>query len=98
MDVMKVYYASEVTEGNQKTKFTEVLGEQPLPENTQSDESDRYGYMSRSGTPSPVSSFIEGERLPMLCAGPSTLVVYLGEHHVCHSDTSCLDYAFHSAP
>lgn len=38
---VKVYYASEVTEGNKKTTFTEELGEQPLPEDTAAGESDR---------------------------------------------------------
>eukprot|EP00904_Undaria_pinnatifida_P000745 jgi/Undpi1/10671/HiC_scaffold_29.g13120.m1 len=50
----KVYYASEVTEGNKKTTFTEELGEQPLPEDTAAGESDRFGPVDYKG-------FIDGE-------------------------------------
>lgn len=50
----KVYYASEVTEGNEKTTFNKELGEQPLPEDTTAGESDRYGPVDYSG-------FIDGE-------------------------------------
>lgn len=38
----KVYYASEVTDGNKKTTFNREMGEQPLPENTAATRSDRY--------------------------------------------------------
>lgn len=39
----KVYYASEVTEGNEKTTFNKEMGEQPLEEPESTGESDRYG-------------------------------------------------------
>lgn len=38
---VKVYYASEVTEENKPTKLRQELGEQPLPENTEEEETDR---------------------------------------------------------
>lgn len=38
---IKVYYASEVTEGNEKTTFNKELGEQPLPADTTAGESER---------------------------------------------------------
>lgn len=37
----KVYYASEVTDGNKRNTFSEELGEQPLSGDTSSDKSDR---------------------------------------------------------
>lgn len=46
----KVYYASEVTEGNKKTTFDQEMGEQPLPENTATDKSDRYRYILKNAS------------------------------------------------
>ncbi|CAM9126765.1 unnamed protein product, partial [Ectocarpus sp. 12 AP-2014] len=50
----KVYYASEVTDGNKKTTFNREMGEQPLPENTAATRSDRYG-------PADYEGFVDSE-------------------------------------
>eukprot|EP00903_Cladosiphon_okamuranus_P018773 g17270.t1 len=48
-DEPKVYYASQVTDGNKKTRLNDELGGQPLPERTASQESDRFGPASYEG-------------------------------------------------
>eukprot|EP00752_Nemacystus_decipiens_P002105 g2012.t1 len=48
-DEPKVYYASQVTDGNKKTRLNDELGDQPLPENTASQESDRFGPANYDG-------------------------------------------------
>ncbi|CAM9683603.1 unnamed protein product, partial [Hapterophycus canaliculatus] len=45
----KVYYASEVTDGNKRNTFSEELGEQPLSGDTSSDKSDRFGPVDYEG-------------------------------------------------